>query len=160
MDEYTSIWEVYKPFACLHLQARGGCNFCRTPFPKWETVPYASEVASKSRDIGPLTLMIAREISAERAARRLKQEQVSAATGIPINTLSKIERGQTAIDIEQIEKIAAAFGILPEDLWAAARRRAARQEPPSDIYLPNGQLDPTKVRGFPPTEEEVTELRR
>jgi transcriptional regulator with XRE-family HTH domain len=117
-------------------------------------------VATNARDIGGLTRMIADEIRLQRQDRRWKQEQVSAATGIPVNTLSKIERAQTAIDIEQIEKIANAFGMLPEVLWTSARenarRRAARDS--EQIYLPNGRINPAQTKGFPASDEDIAEI--
>jgi len=86
---------------------------------------------------------------------------VSEATGIPVNSLSKIERAQTAIDIEQIEKIADAYGMLPEDLWASARHNAQRKagrEQRERTYLPNGRLNPAQIKGFPASDEEIAEL--
>lgn len=141
----------------MHLQATPEIQ--GTHLSHMGSVPYPQRMAQNSRDIGRLTQMIADEIRFQRQDRKLSQEQVYTATGIPVNTLSKIERAQTAIDVEQIEKIANAFGMLPEDLWASARRNAQRKAVRDDqIYLPSGRLDPTQTRGFPVSDDDVAEL--
>lgn len=115
-------------------------------------------MATNPRLVGELTQTIAAELRAQRVARRLKQEEVSAATGIPVNTLSKIERGLTAIDVEQIEKIAIFYGMLPEELWSLARRNASIRQGKESVYLPDGRLNPSKTRGFTPSPEDIAEL--
>lgn len=133
--------------------------------PIWETLPYPLGVATNSRVVGAWTRTIAAELRNQRVSRRLKQEEVSAATGIPVNTLSKMERGQTAIDMEQIEAIAErAFNMLPEDLMALARKHEAervaaeKKMAAEETYLPDGRLNPANIRGGKPSKQDLDEL--
>ncbi len=57
----------------------------------------------------------ARMIRAQREDAGLTQQQVYELAGIPRATYSKIENGETAIDVTQIEKVAIALNVDPED---------------------------------------------
>jgi transcriptional regulator with XRE-family HTH domain len=81
-------------------------------------------MATNARAIGPLTRQVAAEIRATRARLKLTQDALAMATGIPANSLSQMENGKMAIDVEQIERIALAFGIPPEKFFAAALSNA------------------------------------
>lgn len=102
--------------------------------------------------------MVAAEVRAQRVERRLTQEEVSVITGIPVTTLSKIERGQTAIDVEQLALLARVFEMTFEQLVATARSVAASRRQPEEIYLADGALNPANTRGFAPAEEDIDEL--
>lgn len=79
-------------------------------------------------------------------------------TGIPANTISKIERGLTAIDLEQVEKISTSYGLLPEELISMARRNAAACEGKATVYQSDGMLDPSNTRGFVTPADHIAEL--
>jgi transcriptional regulator with XRE-family HTH domain len=94
----------------------------------------------------------------------MEQKDVSAATGIPVNTLSKIERGQMAIDMEQIDLLAAAFKMLPEDLMALARKhdkaRIREAQKAEEVYLASGKLNPANTRGKSPSSEHMDSISK
>lgn len=100
----------------------------------------------------------------QRLNRGLEQKDVSAATGIPVNTLSKIERAQMAIDMEQIDLLAAAFKMLPEDLMALARKhdeeRTREAQKTEEVYLASGKLNPANTRGRPSSSERVKSVSK
>ncbi|KIA63053.1 hypothetical protein FG87_22115 [Nocardia vulneris] len=54
----------------------------------------------------------------------MRQDALAAAADIPVDTLSKIERGLAAIDMEQLARIAAAFKLSPDDFIGTALSRA------------------------------------
>ncbi|WP_280454873.1 helix-turn-helix domain-containing protein, partial [Nocardia brasiliensis] len=75
-------------------------------------------MATNPRVVGALTKAVSAEIRRQRAARKWKQERVSEASGIVQATLSRLERGVVAIDLEQLDGLAHAFGMTPERLLA------------------------------------------
>lgn len=115
-------------------------------------------MATNPRDVGEFTRTIAEEVRLQRLERRWKQEQLSEKADINRATLSKMERGVVAIDMEQLDRLARAFGMAPEELVAGARHRAAQRKGGDDTYLPSGRLDPTKVRGGKPSEQDLDDL--
>uniref|UniRef100_UPI002456A73F helix-turn-helix domain-containing protein n=1 Tax=Nocardia brasiliensis TaxID=37326 RepID=UPI002456A73F len=91
-------------------------------------------MATNPRVVGALTKAVSAEIRRQRAARKWKQERVSEASGIVQATLSRLERGVVAIDLEQLDGLAHAFGMTPELLLAEARRNSvapANTKPPA-----------------------------
>lgn len=134
------------------------------PIPIWEALPYPLGVATNPRRVGALTRIVASETRNQRLHRGMEQKDLSVATGIPVNTLSKIERAQTAIDMEQIDLIAAAFKMLPEDFMALARKhekeRAREVQATEEAYLPDGRLNPANTRGRTPSEKHLDELAK
>jgi transcriptional regulator with XRE-family HTH domain len=56
-----------------------------------------------------------------REALSLTQVQVARAASIYPATVGKIERGVSAIDVGQLNRVAAAFGLLPDHFHLAAR---------------------------------------
>ncbi|MFI7191408.1 helix-turn-helix domain-containing protein [Nocardia nova] len=121
-------------------------------------------MATNSRRVGAWTRTIASEVRNQRLNRGLEQKDVSAATGIPVNTLSKIERAQTAIDMEQIDLLAAAFKMLPEDLMALARKHDEEREKETrqteEVYLASGRLNPANTRGRSSSSERVKSVSK
>jgi transcriptional regulator with XRE-family HTH domain len=75
-----------------------------------------------------------RHLRAHRKVRRLTLEQVANDIGIAVSTLSGWERGERAVDLHDLEKLAAHYGVPPIVLLAApedspkaqAMRRAAQ----------------------------------
>lgn len=85
----------------------------------------ARQRSELSRAIGLATTI-------ERTVHSLTREQLSAASGISLSTLSRIETGSGVASIEQIEHLAAVFGISASEFVArgedlATRKRSARQ---------------------------------
>ncbi len=60
----------------------------------------------------------------------LKQDRLSELARIPVSTLSQIENGRMAVDMEQLYRIAAAFNTTPDELIAAATRNAPNYQAP------------------------------
>lgn len=120
-------------------------------------------MATNSRAVGDSTLTIAAELRAQRTARRLKQEEVSAGSGVPVTTLSKLERGQTAIDSEQIEALARFYGMTGPELWDLAQRKAdmAKAGDPVSKAAAQGEaaLKSGKIRLVPPDDDDIAEFR-
>lgn len=83
---------------------------------------------------------------------------MSVAADIPQGTLSRIERGLTAIDAEQIEKLAMAFGMQAEDLVSLARHNAALKVGDSVVYQLDGSLDPSTTKGFRTSASHISKL--
>lgn len=95
--------------------------------------------------------MIAAAIRAARAAQGMTQEDLSRRARIPIATLRKIEKAQSAIDIEQLEGIAVSFGQDMADFVRFARQNA-------ELYMPDGSLNPADTTGYRLSDEEMREL--
>ena len=79
-------------------------------------------MGSKARTPGPLNEAVANEIRAERARRRLTQEQVIERSRVPRSTYVRLEAGTRNIDMEQLHAIARALGVAARDLMERAER--------------------------------------
>lgn len=95
--------------------------------------------------------MIATAIRMTRAAKRMTQEDLSGRSGIPIPTLSKIEKAQTAIDVDQLDRITRAFG---QDMGDFVRRAYLTAE----LYQADGSLNAAEITGYALSDEEMREL--
>lgn len=102
--------------------------------------------------------MIAAEVRRQRQKYGMEQLDLAQRADIPQGTLSRIENGRATIDPEQMKRIAAVFGMLPEVMWAIARTRTNPELGDPDLYLPDGSLNPEVVRGVAPDEETLTWL--
>ncbi len=98
-----------------------------SPFPYGK---YSVCMATNAREIGTLTRLVAAEIRMTRARRRVPQQALSDVTGIPPNSLSQMENCEMVIDMEQLDKIATAFGIDPDVFLASAIRHADADKGP------------------------------
>lgn len=115
-------------------------------------------MATNPRDVRDLTLAVAAEIRQQRAGRGIKQEELAAAADIHQSTLSRMESGKSAIDLEQVDRIAQAFGMKPGDFIDTARKHAAEREQLKAAYRPDGTLDPEEVRGVAESDEHLDEI--
>lgn len=176
MVERTPIWNISKGLAGLHFEDRAR-GYLFVLFSIWHTLPYSSSVATNPREVGELTLSIANEVKIQRTAAELTQGQLADQAQIAGSTLSKIERGLMAIDTEQIDRLAAAFKMKPEDFVASARQRTRRNEEfhaavarekkarlrkdrelqHDPDYRPDGTLDPDAVRGAVEPDDHLAE---
>ncbi|WP_159840145.1 helix-turn-helix domain-containing protein [Nocardia sp. CY41] len=104
--------------------------------------------------------MVATEVRVQRAAKKLDQKKLADLAGIPRPTLSRMERGLVAIDMEQLDRLAHAFGMTPEAFMASARRTAEAQKQRDAIYLQDGSVNPAIANTVPPSDEHMEELRR
>lgn len=68
-------------------------------------------MATNARQAGQFTAHIAAEIRGLRAKRGMTQAALAASSEIARSTLTKIEKGDYAIDVEQLGKIARALGV-------------------------------------------------
>ena len=64
-----------------------------------------------------LRSLFARNVRALRKARRLSQEDLAGATQIDRSYISNIENAHYSISIDQIEKLASAFGVEVYELF-------------------------------------------
>ncbi|WP_405137491.1 helix-turn-helix domain-containing protein [Nocardia sp. NBC_01388] len=108
-------------------------------------------MATNARTIGELTRLLVAEIRATLSRLRWTQPDLSERAGVPLRTLEKILRSDSALDVEQLDQIAKAFGISPEELIAAARHN-------ENIYLPNGRLNPELIAGTAPSAETIARI--
>lgn len=115
-------------------------------------------MATNPRDVRDLTLAVAAEIRQQRAGRGIKQEELAVAADIHQSTLSRMESGKSAIDLEQVDRIAQAFGMRPGDFIDTARKHAAEREQLKAAYRPDGTLDPEEVRGVAEPDEHLDAL--
>lgn len=69
-----------------------------------------------------------------------------------MRTLEKILRLESAMDVEQLDNMAKAFGVSPETLVATARSNA-------EVYLPDGTLNPAHTRGETPSAASIARAR-
>lgn len=154
--EYRTIWHIRKVLAHLrfygYAQRRRRCPLCHLAH-----LPYPQGVATNPRDVGEFTRTIANEVRLQRLERRWKQEKLSEKAEINRATLSRMERGVVAIDMEQLDRLAQAFEMAPEELVASARRRA-QGKGGDETYLPDGRLNPANIRGGKPSKQDLDEL--
>ena len=81
----------------------------------------------------------------------MTQEELSRRTGISEETLRKMERGRTFIDVEQLGWIAKAFG---QDLGQFMRFAYDNAK----LYRADGSLNPADTTGYRLSAEEMREL--
>ena len=86
-----------------------------------------------------LALRVAAEVRAESARRRVTGRELSRRTGVPISTLSRWTSGQTPIQLDDLDRIAAALGADVVDLISAAKRERPGPDGAGPQALP--QLD-------------------
>lgn len=79
-------------------------------------------MASEARRIGPYTKLVAFIIKDMREALPLTQLQLAHIAEIKPATMSKIERGVSTIDMEQVHRIAVALGVTPGAILKVADR--------------------------------------
>jgi transcriptional regulator with XRE-family HTH domain len=96
-------------------------------------------MATNARQIGKLTRSIVAEIRARRVRLDMTQEALAEKSGVPLPTLGKIERLQAPIDVEQLERIAIALGITPDELVADALSNAAVAEAAAAASAPESK---------------------
>lgn len=125
-------------------------------------------MATNPREIGALTRAVAAELRVLIAERQLRKDLLAADAGLSAATLSKMVAGKSAIDIEQIDRIAGALEISPSALMDAAIARRNRTEAEEgvelgareDVYLPDGTINPAIGGTVPTTPEHREELRK
>lgn len=81
----------------------------------------------------------------------MTQADLSARAGVSEETLRKMERGRTSIDVEQLGWIAKVFG---QDLGQFMRFAYGL----GDLYRPDGSLNPADTTGYRLSPEEMREL--
>lgn len=77
-------------------------------------------MATNARDLGALTEAVAAEIRSIMGVRNMNQADLSRATGIHKATVSSMLNVKSAIDMEQVGKIADALEMDPDELMAGA----------------------------------------
>jgi transcriptional regulator with XRE-family HTH domain len=71
----------------------------------------------------PMNQAVAAELRAEMARHKgLTQQDVVDRSGVPYNTVGKILRGETMIDVKQLDAISLALNIQPNIIIARAER--------------------------------------
>ncbi|MCM6776230.1 helix-turn-helix domain-containing protein [Nocardia sp. CDC159] len=115
-------------------------------------------MAANAREAGWFTRAVASQLRAQLGVRKLRQADLVRATGIPKATLSSLLSGDTAIDLEQMRKIANALGIEVADIWTAAEQQGDPDVGGEDIYLADGTLNPLYTRGVPESDKHIEEL--
>jgi transcriptional regulator with XRE-family HTH domain len=127
---------------------------------------YPRHVATNAREIGPTTINVGAEIQAQRERHgNMTQAQLAAASGVAGSVICRMEGGKSAIDVEQLHRIGAVFGMSAWQLLMLAehgadirRRTTAEQD---SLYRPDGTLDPGQLQIGPETDAEViAEIRR
>lgn len=71
-----------------------------------------------------------------------------------------MERGQRAIDLEQVDRIATALGMTPDGFIESAIRHASERRQSGNVYLPDGAFDPAATSTAPLSDEEVREFKQ
>lgn len=74
----------------------------------------------------PLTLAVAAELRAYRAAAELTIEELAAKAGIGVRTLKRVLKAERDIDVRTIELLVAAMDVDPQELFARATSRASQ----------------------------------
>lgn len=72
----------------------------------------------------PLTVAVAAELRAYRAAAELTIEELAAKSGVGTRTLKRILKAERDIDVRTIQLLCAAMGVDPQELFARASGRA------------------------------------
>lgn len=81
-------------------------------------------MATNARPIGALTRSVVGEIRANLARLEKPQSWLAERSGVPLPTLKKILRKERAVDMEQLDSIARAFDVTPDDFVASALRNS------------------------------------
>ena len=80
-------------------------------------------MAQGSRPVDTYTVAVAAELRAAVERLELTQEEVAERAGLARSTVGKILNGTRAIDMREIALLAAAVGMRPSALVAAAEKR-------------------------------------
>lgn len=96
-------------------------------------LPSAYVDDNKDQTPSPLIVATGRQLAAERVAAGLSLRQLSARSGVSVESLTRYEHAKRVIPLEVLGKIADALGIRPSQLVAAAEERMARDASAADV---------------------------
>lgn len=71
-----------------------------------------------------LSAAIAAELRAEKSAREIQYDEISAASDLPLRTLTRYFKGERSVNAEHFLLLCDALGVAPADVIARARTRA------------------------------------
>ena len=73
-----------------------------------------------------LRQVVARNLRVLRKQKGLSQEELAFQAGINRNYVGQIEREEKSPTVDMVEKLAAALGVMPEELFFQQARRSRR----------------------------------
>src|SRR5689334_2179773 len=92
--------------------------------------------ASNARKVSELSVAVAAQLRAERAAANITIDKLAAKAGISRGTLMKVLNGEVTADVVQVERISRALGIPMIEMFVRAEARlAADQGAASDAQV-------------------------
>ena len=81
-------------------------------------------MSNQRKEVATYSAIVGSIIANYRKSRNLGQAEISAKLNISQATWSRIERGNTAINVSQLSEIAALFGVSPHELLLKADQMA------------------------------------
>jgi ribosome-binding protein aMBF1 (putative translation factor) len=95
-------------------------------------LPSAHVDDNKDQTPSPLIVATGRQLAAERVAAGLSLRQLSAKSGVSVESLTRYEHAKRVIPLEVLGKIADALGIRPSAIVLAAEDRVEREAAAAD----------------------------
>lgn len=90
-------------------------------------LPSANVDDNKDQTPSPLIVATGRQLAAERVAAGLSLRQLSAKSGVSVESLTRYEHAKRVIPLEVLGKIADALGLRPSAIVLAAEARVDRE---------------------------------
>ncbi|MEN3356802.1 MAG: Helix-turn-helix domain [Mycobacteriales bacterium] len=94
-------------------------------------------------DIDVFLRLVGQRVAAARQLRRLSQEQLAERSGLPVAVLGALERGDSGVEVDDLQRVADVLGtaitdLLPSEAEVRATAGAARAGGPPSRQDPAG----------------------
>jgi transcriptional regulator with XRE-family HTH domain len=103
------------------------------------------------RSIGPITRAVAAELRAERARADVTIAVLSDSCGVPRSTLSRMLKGEAAMDVAALYAVTASLGVALHDVMARAAASVADEVP--EVQAPT--VGSRAIPVAPPSSDEM-----
>lgn len=99
------------------------------------------------------TQAVAAELRAAAARQKLRPSDLAERTRIPVQTLRKLLAGDSAIDVEQLNKLADALRMQPRELIELATRAMKSDDDRRDADIQVAAYESPEPKGLPEPEQ-------
>lgn len=96
-------------------------------------LPSANVDDNKDQTLSLLNIALGRQLAAERTAAGLSLRQLSALSGVSVESITRYEHAKRDIPMPALGKLAAVFKLRPSQLVAAAEERMEREASNAEV---------------------------
>jgi transcriptional regulator with XRE-family HTH domain len=105
------------------------------------------------RSIGPITRAVAAELRAERARADVTIAVLSDSCGVPRSTLSRMLKGEAAMDVAALYAVTASLGVTLHDVMARAAASVEGADEVPEVQAPT--VGSRAIPVAPPSSDEM-----